>query len=143
MEPSKWRVLIVEDEFDSIQMVSKILQHHGAQVQIAHDGRECLRILQEIEPTLVVMDLALPEMDGWETLALIRQNPSTAHIPVVAITAYHSVSVAEDAVKAGFNAYFPKPLDTTMLVHRLAQIVKSNYVMDFPIPAHVVQSCLM
>lgn len=120
---NNWQVLVVEDEFDSIQMVSKILQHYGAEVHVAHDGHECLAILRDMHPTLVIMDLALPEMDGWETLVHIRANPSTADIPVVAITAYHSVSVADDAVRAGFNAYFAKPLDTRSFITELSKVI--------------------
>lgn len=126
VDPKEWRVLVVEDEFDSIQMVSKILQHHGAEVHVAHDGRDCIEMLQTLRPTFVIMDLALPQMDGWETLALIRNNPDTATLPVVAITAYHSVSVAEDALRAGFNAYFPKPLDTGAFIRQLANVVDQN-----------------
>lgn len=124
LQPNEWRVLVVEDEFDSIQMVSKILQHHGAQVHVAHNGRECLEVLKTFVPTLVIMDLALPEMDGWETLAKIRADERTAHLPVVAITAYHSVSVADDAARAGFNAYLPKPLDVGALMRQLSAVLK-------------------
>jgi CheY-like chemotaxis protein len=122
-QPSDWQILVVEDEFDSIQMVSKILQHYGAEVHIAHNGFECLDILETLQPTLVIMDLALPEMDGWETLKRLRAQPRTAALRVVAITAYHSVSVHEDALKAGFNGYFPKPLDTGSIVTELSHII--------------------
>lgn len=125
-QPHDWQILVVEDEFDSIQMVSKILQHHGASVHIAHNGFECLQMLETLQPTLVMMDLALPEMDGWETLKRLRAMPHTAHLPVVAITAYHSVNVHEDAVKAGFNAYFSKPLDTANIITNLAHIINSH-----------------
>jgi chemosensory pili system protein ChpA (sensor histidine kinase/response regulator) len=118
-----WHVLVVEDEFDSIQLVSKILQHSGIHVEIAHNGIEALEVLSHHIPTIIVMDLSMPEMDGWETLERIRQNPSTAHIPVVAITAYHSVSVEEDAKKAGFDFYMPKPLDTQALVKHLERVI--------------------
>jgi two-component system cell cycle response regulator DivK len=125
MEAYNWRVMVVEDEFDSVQVVSRVLQHHGVEVHVARNGYEALKLLGEILPTLILMDLALPEMDGWETLARIRANPQTAQIPVVAITAYHSVNVAEDALHAGFDAYFPKPLDTTSLMQRLADVLKN------------------
>lgn len=123
-DPSTWRVLVVEDEYDSIQMVSKILRHHGAEVHIARTGLECLKMLETLNPSIVIMDLALPEMDGWETLAKIRANPTTRELPVVAITAYHSVSVEEDAREAGFNAYFPKPLNTNRIIQQLGEIVE-------------------
>ena len=123
MTPQDWTVLVVEDDHDSIQMVSKILTHYGAHVHIAHNGRECLESVDGVNPTLIVMDLAMPEMDGWETLVELRANPSTAHIPVVAITAYHSGNVEEEAARVGFDAYFPKPLSPTSFVEDLAHVV--------------------
>jgi len=104
-------------------MVSKILTYHGIEVRIAHDGGECLALLETFEPTLIVTDLAMPVMDGWQTLDAIRSNPQTAHIPVVAITAYYSVDVAEEALHAGFDAYYAKPLDPRSFVQDLAKLV--------------------
>jgi CheY-like chemotaxis protein len=118
-----WHVLVVEDEYDSLQMVSKILSYHGITVVVAKNGRECLERLAEFEPTIIITDLAMPGMDGWQTLAAIRSNPATQHIPVVAMTAYDSVSVAEDAHNAGFDAYFPKPVDPRSFVQSLAGIL--------------------
>lgn len=123
MNPQDWTVLVVEDDHDSIQMVSKMLTHHGAHVHTAHNGRECLEAVDDVNPTLIVMDLNMPEMDGWETLVELRANPSTAHIPVVAITAYHSGNVQEEAARVGFDAYFPKPLSAKSFVEDLAHML--------------------
>jgi CheY-like chemotaxis protein len=119
----QWRVLFVEDEYDSIQMVSKVLNHHQIQLKVVNDGLECLNSLYEYQPTLIIMDLALPQMNGWEALAEIRANPDTASIPVVALTAYGSPSVAADALQAGFNAFFPKPVSPTNFVNELAKVM--------------------
>ena len=81
LDPKKWRVLVVEDEFDSIQMVSKILQHHGATVHIAHNGHECMEMLGQVNPNLVIMDLALPEMDGWEMFQRARSLDALSDVP--------------------------------------------------------------
>lgn len=126
MSPKDWRILVVEDEYDSIQLVSKILQHSGIAVEVVHNGVECLEVLKRHLPTLIIMDLALPVMDGWETLQHIRNNPETRHLPVVAITAYHSVNLEEDAYKAGFDAYMPKPLETQAFVKRLERIIEHS-----------------
>ena len=123
MNNNGWQVLLVEDEFDSLQVVSKILKYHGIQVVVAHHGGECIELLNDLTPTLVVTDLAMPTMDGWQTLAAIRANPRTQHIPVVAVTAYHSVDVAEEAVNAGFDGYFAKPVDPRSFVRSLEQII--------------------
>ncbi len=118
---STWRVLVVEDTFDDVQVVSRILQHYGMEVRVTRNGIECLNLLKEFEPTVIVMDLAMPEMDGWETLVAIRSNSATAHIPIVAITAYHSADTAQDASTAGFDLYFPKPVDSRTFVQQIAQ----------------------
>jgi CheY-like chemotaxis protein len=123
MTITNWDILIVEDEYDSAEMVGQLLTHHGVRVHVARNGHECLSMLGELTPTLVIMDLALPEMDGWETLNQIRANPDTTHLPVVAVTAYHSVNVAQDALQAGFDAYFSKPIDADSFVDSLSQVV--------------------
>lgn len=123
MNDNTWQVLVVEDEFDSLTVVSKILKFHGIQVVVAHHGGECMELLQDLSPTLIVTDLAMPMMDGWQTLAAVRANPRTQHIPVVAVTAYHSVDVAEEAINAGFDGYFAKPVDPRSFVQSLERII--------------------
>ncbi len=124
MQHTNWHILVVEDEYDSIQVVSKILRHHGAQVSVVRNGQECLNVINDLDPSLIIMDLALPEMDGWETLDALRANSKTRAIPVIAVTAYHSVNVAEDARKAGFDAYFPKPIDPNSIIQLLLQFIE-------------------
>ena len=124
MDASPWQVLVVEDEYDSVQMISKILEFSGAKVIVANNGVQCLEMLEGFEPDIVIMDLAMPEMDGWQTLVEIRSNMNTAHIPVVAVTAYYSDDVEEEAYAAGFDAYFPKPLDPKSFVEEISGLVK-------------------
>lgn len=126
MTPDEWHILIVEDEYDSIQMVSKILQHNHIHIEIAHNGIECLQVLSQRLPTLIIMDLALPIMDGWETLQYIRSDLNMKHLPVVAITAYHSVNLEEDAYRAGFDAYMSKPLEIRNFVPHLNRIINKS-----------------
>lgn len=122
---NEWVVLIAEDEYDSLQTISKILQYHHIQIFVSHNGKECLDLLDQLNPHVVIMDLSMPEMDGWEALAHIRANQTSAHIPVVAVTAYYSIEVAEDAIKAGFNAYFAKPVSPMTFVQELAEIIQA------------------
>lgn len=123
MAYAHWHVLVVEDEQDSIRMVSDMLRHRGAQVNVANNGAQALEHVKEFTPTIIVMDLAMPELDGWQTLYALRNDPNTANIPVVAITAYHSANVAHDAHDAGFDGYFPKPLDAATFVDQLADVI--------------------
>jgi len=123
MDFSKWLIIVVEDTFDDSQLIAKVLEHSGISVQRARNGNECLEMVSQCEPTAVVTDLAMPERDGWQTLVALRSNSRTAHIPVIALTAYHSADVAEDASQAGFDGYFPKPINPQTFVKLLTQIV--------------------
>jgi CheY-like chemotaxis protein len=100
-----------------------MLAHYGIDVVIATNGNECLALLEQIKPTLIVTDLSMPIRDGWQTLIAIRARTASADIPVVAVTAYHSSDVARDVIKAGFDGYFAKPINPTTFVNQLADIL--------------------
>lgn len=123
MTTSDWNFLVVEDERDSMELVHGLLTYHGIPCVEAATGEDALKILRSQIPTLIVIDLALPGMDGWTLLKRIRQNPALAAIPRVAITAYHTAELASKAIEAGFDAYFPKPLDATSFVRELEDLV--------------------
>ncbi len=122
-ETNTWKVIVVEDTYDDQQLVSRILEHYGIEVYIAQNGNECLQLLNDVEPTVIITDLAMPGKDGWQTLVAIRSDVNMAHIPVIAITAYHSTDVAEDAMKAGFDGYFPKPINPQTFVECVVRII--------------------
>lgn len=119
-----WTVIVAEDTYDDMQLVSAILTHSGIDVHVTHNGKECLTLAQSLQPTLIVTDLAMPEMDGWEMLGQLRANAETAHIPVVAVSAYYSADVAKDARRAGFNGCFPKPVSARHFVQQLDEIIQ-------------------
>lgn len=125
LDVKDFHVLIVEDEYDSIRMVSKILGYHKVETRVVHNGFECLSALAEYTPSVIVMDLAMPGKNGWETLYEIRANPATTQIPVVAVTAYGSSNVAQDALEAGFNAYYSKPLSPASFVTDLLRLTRT------------------
>jgi CheY-like chemotaxis protein len=86
-----------------------------------NDAEKAIQLLFETDTTFqaVIIDLALPGKDGWELLADIRQNPATANMMCIAITAFHTSKTREEALNSGFNAYFSKPLDATRLAREL------------------------
>ena len=118
--------LIVEDEVDSAEVVERILTYHNISFVTTHNAEDALLTLQTEAPTVLIIDLALPGMDGWGLLKEVKNSPETSHIPAVAITAYHSTDVAQEAIDAGFNAYFPKPVEATSFVRELERIVAGN-----------------
>jgi two-component system cell cycle response regulator DivK len=123
MEFTDWKVLVVEDTDDDLAMVSKILNFHGIQVYVARNGEQCLNVLPDVDPHLVMLDLSMPGMDGWQTLAAIRSDARFSSLPVVAATAYYAVDMDQVAHDAGFDAYFEKPLNPRRLVQELADII--------------------
>lgn len=125
-ELSGWTIVVVEDKPDDQAVLSTILEHHGAEVHIAGNGTACLELLKSVDATLIITDLAMPGMDGWDMMVQLRTNPDSAHIPVVAVTAYHSAEVAEEARLRHFDGYFPKPLDPAFFVPQIRKIVSGG-----------------
>lgn len=124
MKPADWEVLVVEDEDDSREMVQGILEFYGIASVGAGSGEQALDVIRTMNPTIIIIDLALPGMDGWRLLNAIRGIEHIAQVPCVAVTAYHSVSLAQEAIEAGFDAYFAKPIDAASFVDELKRVVE-------------------
>ena len=118
-------ILIVEDDTISIEVASQAILLHfaNATIHVARTGKECMSVLEQVTPDVVLMDLKLPIMDGWEALQNIRADAALSAIPVVALTGYHSASVAHDVKQAGFTAFVPKPIDLEVFNQTLDSIV--------------------
>lgn len=121
---SSWRVLVVEDEEDAQTVIRSLLQQYSMHVAASFSAEEALEILKTEHPTVAIIDLALPGLDGWQLLARMRANPSTSDIPAVAMTAFHSSSVAQKAISAGFAAFFPKPINARTFVKDLVSVLR-------------------
>ncbi len=106
---SNWTVLVVDDEPDNLAIPAEILSFFGATVHTAQNGRESLEVLERVTPTFMLLDLSMPELDGWETLKRVRANPRVSDMPVIALTAHGMHGDKERGLKAGFNGYIIKP----------------------------------
>lgn len=109
IDASNWVVLIVDDEPDNVGVAEKVLRFAGAVTYTAQDGHEGLRVLENIMPTFVLLDLSMPIMDGWTMLARIRENPDLRDLVVIALTAHAMHGDRDRALAAGFDAYISKP----------------------------------
>lgn len=118
---TNWTVMVVEDDEDAQRVLGILLQNSGITVTTASTGEDALELLTSNPPNAVIIDLHLPQMDGWELLRNLKANPTTANIPAVAITAYDSVAAAQEALDSGFAAYFRKPIDARTFVDRLSK----------------------
>jgi len=125
MSGPAWEIVVVEDDGDSREVVTEALHlfHSDAHITAFEDGGDYLIEIRNLSPTLVILDLALPEVDGWTTLEAIRENPATANVPVVAVTGYHSANVEVAALEAGFDGFFAKPIDIFSFGEALAAII--------------------
>lgn len=112
-------VLIVDDDPNSRDILTKFLEHYGMQVESVPSGEDALAVLNHKSYTFVVIDLALPGMDGWE---LQQRIPNPAATLAVAVTGYYTPLLAKEAKEAGFAAAFPKPI-TQSLVTSLQRLL--------------------
>jgi two-component system cell cycle response regulator len=123
---SNWHILIVEDEPDGQEVAAGLLEHFGVSSSQVGNAEEALLLLTEAPFTAALIDLALPGMDGFSLLEAIRSDPMMANLPCIAVTAYHSSLVRQQAMEAGFDAYFPKPLHDSSLFSELDRVIAAE-----------------
>lgn len=125
LDPKTWKVVIVEDDADNMSVATKILSHHGAQVLAAEDGVSGLELLAASAPTFVLLDLSMPNMDGWEMFDRARSQPTTSNIPIIAVTAHAMQGDRERALDAGFNGYITKPFRLHSFLDEIKAVLAS------------------
>jgi CheY-like chemotaxis protein len=109
MAPRNSVILVIEDVLSTTQFISAVLAADPFQIVTATDGRKGQQLVAELLPDLILLDLALPEVDGFDVLDSIRANPATAATPVVIITAHGDSSTAAEARDRGADAFISKP----------------------------------
>lgn len=113
------KILIVEDNEMNRDMLSRRLERKGFQVVIAVDGQEGLSMTQAEMPDLVLMDMDLPVLDGWEATRRLKATPATQHIPVIALSAHAMAGDATKCIEAGCDDYASKPVDLPELLEKI------------------------
>jgi PAS domain S-box-containing protein len=117
-------ILAVDDEPDSLELLKFILEEAGAEVQTAPCGSIALEILSQFNPSLIVSDIAMPDINGHQLLQQIRTRYSERQIPAIALTAYASSSDRDYALRIGFEQYFSKPIEPEVLVRAIVSLVR-------------------
>jgi CheY-like chemotaxis protein len=121
------RVMVVEDDADTREMIVEALERHGASVLQASSGTEALIAITENKPDILISDIGMPEMDGYDLLTRIRLGElGLKNLPAIALTAYASVEDKEKARRAGFAAHLSKPISVADLVSCIARIVSAD-----------------
>ena len=121
--PARPVVLVVESHEDTRALYALALSLVGFEVVAEQDGADAFRLAWEIDPDIVVTDLALPKYDGWQLLQDLKHDTRTRHIPVVAVSGYVEGSVRDRAERDGFAAFFTKPCSPDVLADGLRHVL--------------------
>ena len=121
------RILCVEDNEDNIYVLESRLGRAGFNVTIARDGLEGVERAISEQPDLILMDLSLPVLDGWEATRRIKAAPATRHIPVIALTANAMAGDREKAIAAGCDEFDTKPLELGRLLEKIRTLGPKEY----------------
>lgn len=119
------KILLVEDNELNRDMLSRRLLRKGFEVTVAEDGESGLQRAGELLPDLVLMDMSLPVMDGWEATRRLKSAEKTASIPVIGLSAHAMNGDAEKAIQAGCDDYDIKPVDFKRLVEKISRLIKT------------------
>ncbi len=109
-------ILLVEDNEDNRIIYSTVLRHTGYEVVEALDGVQAVALARRLHPDLILMDISIPEIDGWEATKILRHDPTTREIPIIALTAHALADDRERATAVGFTSYLAKPIEPRAVV---------------------------
>ena len=120
------RILVVEDEEDNRQILRDLLATSGYEMVEANNGEQALAAVDQHRPDLILMDIQLPIMDGYEATRRIRANPANKRIPIIAVTSYALSGNESMALAAGCDAYVPKPYSPRELLAKIREFLPRN-----------------
>lgn len=120
---SEQRILVVEDDPDGQELVIRLLSQVNMAVDAASTAEDAWTMLQQRPYTAAIVDLALPGQDGFQLLDLIRSEAATQPLPCIAVTAFHTPELRQQALQSGFDAYFPKPINRTLFLGAMDDLV--------------------
>lgn len=118
-EKETWNILVVDDNQDNRELVVKVLKGKGYQIAEAVDGEEALSKVEELMPDLILMDISIPKLDGYEVTKRLKSNIELRGIPVIALTAHAMKGDREKALAAGCDGYISKPINVRELSNQI------------------------
>ncbi len=120
------KVLIVEDNEMNRDMLSRRLERKGYEIVMAFDGEAGVSMAQSENPDIILMDMSLPIIDGWEATRRVKADPATQNIPVIALTAHAMSGDREKALEAGCDDYDTKPIELPRLLGKMEELLSSR-----------------
>jgi CheY-like chemotaxis protein len=124
--PTGQTLLLVEDNEDNRIIYTTVLRHVGYQVVEAVDGAQAIALARSVVPDLILMDISIPEVDGWEATRILRRDPITKDIPIIALTAHAMTDDREKATALGFTSYLAKPVEPRAVVAEVRRWIGSG-----------------
>jgi chemosensory pili system protein ChpA (sensor histidine kinase/response regulator) len=122
-ERSTRTVMVVDDSVTVRKVTSRLLERHGYEVVLAKDGLDAITKLEEIRPDIMLLDIEMPRMDGFEVASLVRHNPHLIGLPIIMITSRTGEKHRERAFQIGVNAYMGKPFQEQQLLETIAELL--------------------
>ncbi len=129
----KKKILMADDDLDLCVVFQTVFNHLGYDSVFAEDGAKAVKIATTQKPDLILMDIIMPVMNGYQATRLIRQNPETRSIPVIAITALTSLEEREECLRSGCNDHIAKPFPIKDLASRIEKLLPISLLDDFRI----------
>ncbi|BAJ65030.1 MULTISPECIES: response regulator [Anaerolinea] len=120
------RILVIEDNADNLELVRFLLEQAGFQIISAMDGLDGLEKARSLKPDLVLLDMSLPELDGWHLAKQLKESPETAHILIVALTAHTLPGDRRRALEAGCDGFISKPLNVARFASQIQEYLRNN-----------------
>jgi len=120
------RILIIEDNEDNRDLLSRRLRRHGFDVITAADGRTGVELASTEAPDLILLDLNMPDLDGWQVCQMIKSNVETQHLPIIATTAHEVEGNRERLLQLGCTDYHAKPIQLPILLSQIESILRND-----------------
>ncbi len=118
------KILCVDDDPEFLRILGRMLEEKGYEVYLAESGKKALEMLKEVSPDLILLDIMMPELDGWETLREIKNTGSTT--PVIMLTIMYAIEDREKSFEHGADAHVPKPIRKMQLFKTIEWVLKNS-----------------
>ncbi|MBK6794393.1 MAG: response regulator [Anaerolineales bacterium] len=117
------KILVIDDDFETIKLLEAIIQMEGHEVHSVHESRNALKVVEDLMPTLVLLDIMMPEINGIAICKLIKSNPHLKHIKVMMVSALSDEGTKRDSLHAGADQFVTKPILPRILIHQINDLL--------------------
>lgn len=121
------KILIIDDNNDNLELMVFLLNHFGYSTLTAADGEAGIAIAKQEIPNLIICDIQMPKLNGYEVVKILKNDTQLQHIPIIAVTAYAMIGDREKIIAAGFNFYIGKPIDPEKFVAQIESVLPMEF----------------